>query len=91
MATTLDRQPVRVRVARGVSLLAAIAASGLILAYPVAFAGASHSALMSMMWGIAACFTHGVGYVPANRVNRVLLGPAAGWPALLIGTWLVWG
>jgi len=59
-----------------------------ILILPTDFAGpgneVNHWALMAIMWGMAAGYTHGVGFVPYNRILRILLGPAAAW-LLLIG------
>jgi predicted membrane protein len=39
----------------------------------------SHGVLMLIMWGMSAGFVHGVGFVPRNRVMRVVLGPVAAW------------
>jgi predicted membrane protein len=35
--------------------------------------------LTLIMWGMSAGFVHGVGFVPRNRVLRVLLGPVIAW------------
>ncbi len=74
----LDSAPARL-----VSLLLAGAVSLLLTLYPQAVMQAgeapSHSALMLVMWGVAAGFVHGVGFVPRNALLRVALGPLAAW------------
>jgi len=76
--------------ARALSLLIAIGISVGILAWPhllvTADGHVNHLWLMLLMWGIAAGFVHGVGFVPRNRVLRVVLGPLAAWllPLLVI-------
>jgi predicted membrane protein len=71
------------RPARLVSLLMAGGVSLLLTLYPQAVIQAGvppgHTALMLSMWGVAAGFVHGVGFVPRNAFLRVLLGPLAGW------------
>ena len=42
-----------------------------------------HGLLLLGLWGMAAGFVHGVGFVPRHRVLRAALGPLAAW--LLIG------
>ncbi len=42
-----------------------------------------HGLLLLGLWGMAAGFVHGVGFVPRQPVLRVALGPLAAW--LLIG------
>ncbi len=67
--------------ARGDSLGAAIALVLLVTLPPRGLITAdgspiSHGVLTLIMWGLSAGFVHGVGFVPQNRVVRVLLGPA---------------
>jgi len=46
--------------------------------------------LMLCMWGIAAGFVHGVGFVPRNLILRIALGPIAAWLLMLLGTaWML--
>jgi cyd operon protein YbgE len=70
---------------RLVSFVLALAMSVWILALPTSFTGpeneVNHWALLILMWGLAAGFTHGVGFVPHNGVIRIILGP---WPAWII-------
>lgn len=47
----------------------------------------SHGLLTLIMWGMSAGFVHGIGFIPQNRVLRVLLGPLVAW--LGMGTALV--
>jgi len=81
-------------VARLVSLLAAIAVAGLITVYPralVSGAQVNHALLMLLLWGVSAGFVHGVGFVPAHRVLRLLLGPLVAWPLIAGGLLLLVG
>jgi cyd operon protein YbgE len=39
----------------------------------------SHGLLSLIMWGMSAGFVHGIGFIPQNRVLRVLLGPVVAW------------
>jgi len=80
--------------ARLLSLLLAGGLSGLILFLPhlVAEGGVDHGLLSLLMWGIAAGFVHGVGYVPLHRIWRLLFAPLLGWGLMLvIGTLLLTG
>jgi predicted membrane protein len=43
-----------------------------------------HSALPLMLVGVAGAFVHGIGFVPDNKLLRVLFGPACAW-ALIVG------
>ena len=45
----------------------------------------SHGVLTLIMWGLSAGFVHGVGFVPHNRVLRVLLGPVVAWLLMGVG------
>jgi cyd operon protein YbgE len=75
--------------ARSVSFLMAVALSVLILIYPKAVASSAteinHGILSLWMWGMAAGFVHGVGFVPEHRVWRMLLGPLPGWILMTAG------
>lgn len=76
--------------ARGISLATAFALMLLITLSPRALTTADgssigHGVLMLIMWGMSAGFVHGVGFVPRNRVLRLLLGPWLAWPLLAVG------
>jgi len=75
--------------ARLLSLLMAVVLSALILIYPRAIATSvtdiNHSMLSLLMWGIAAGFVHGVGFVPEHWLWRVLLGPVMAWLLMAMG------
>ena len=77
---------------RLLSLALAIALSTLVLVYPKAVASSvsdvRHGLLSMMMWGIAAGFVHGVGFVPRLLVWRVVFHPITGW--LLMAMGIVW-
>jgi predicted membrane protein len=77
-----DQGPLYSGAARLFSLLLAAGLSGTILVLPTLVAG-GHGQLSLLMWGIAAGFVHGVGYVPVYRVWRWLLGPLVAWLLML--------
>jgi len=76
-------------IARSLSLVMAVALSALILIYPKAIASSAteinHGMLSLWMWGIAAGFVHGVGFVPIHTVWRIVFGPILGWVLMLAG------
>jgi predicted membrane protein len=78
-------------VLRAVSLLLALATSGLIFTYPQALAHAGHGLLSLVMLGVCAGFVHGVGFVPVHRIWRVAFSPWVSWPLMGVGLWLVAG
>lgn len=45
-----------------------------------------HGLLLLGLWGMAAGFVHGVGFVPRNRLLRAALGPLAAWPLIAFST-----
>jgi predicted membrane protein len=70
--------------ARGFSLGAAITLMLLITLLPRGLTSAdgsaiSHGLLSLIMWGMSAGFVYGIGFVPRNRVLRVVLGPVVAW------------
>jgi predicted membrane protein len=73
------------------SFVAAAAWGALVLVYPQALAPGGrvpYGWLLLLMWGIAAGFVHGVGYVPVNVLLRLALGPLAAW--VLLGGGAIW-
>ncbi|MBT9539421.1 cyd operon YbgE family protein [Thiobacillus sp.] len=77
---------------RTLSLLMALALMLLITLLPRGLtthdgSAISHGLLTLIMWGMSAGFVHGIGFIPQNRVLRVLLGPLVAW--LGMGTALV--
>lgn len=74
--------------ARALSLGIALVISVGLLAWPTLVVNADgsvdHGWLTVLMWGMAAGFVHGVGFVPRNRVLRSVLGPLAAWGLSLI-------
>lgn len=75
------------------SLLLAIALTCAITVYPNGFldhAGAvNYGWATLLMWGIAAGFVHGVGFVPRGRLWRLLLGPWTALPLMAAGVTLL--
>jgi len=79
---------------RLLSLTLAVALSVLVLVYPKAVANSvsdvRHGLLSMMMWGIAAGFVHGVGFVPRLLLWRMLFHPITGWLLMVMGmAWLL--
>ena len=92
VSTTLEPMNKVLRgLARAVSLLAAVAVAAVIILYPrlVAEDSASvpHGFLVVLLMGMSAAWVHGFGFVPENRILRVLFSPVVAWPVMLIGTW----
>lgn len=79
------------KLSRAVSLLAAVAVAVVVIFYPrlVAEDTASvpHGFLVVLLMGMSAAWVHGFGFVPENRVLRVLFSPVVAWPVMLIGVW----
>jgi predicted membrane protein len=75
-------------VARALSLAIALAISVSVLAWPILVVSADgsvdHGWLTLLMWGMAAGFVHGVGFVPRNRLLRLALGPIVAWSVSLL-------
>lgn len=75
---------------RGVSLLVALALMLLVTLLPRGLttedgSPIGHGMLTLIMWGLSAGFVHGVGFVPRNRILRVLLGPLVAWLGMAAG------
>ncbi|MBU1397224.1 MAG: cyd operon YbgE family protein [Gammaproteobacteria bacterium] len=76
--------------ARGISLLAALSLMLLVTLLPRGLtvddgSPISHGVLTLIMWGLSAGFVHGVGFVPRNRILRMLLGPLVAWTGMALG------
>jgi cyd operon protein YbgE len=73
---------------RAVSMILALAASGILMVVPFVLAhradGAVHGFASLMMIGITGAFIHGVGFVPRANWLRQLFSPFLAWP-LVIG------
>ncbi|ADE11386.1 cyd operon YbgE family protein [Sideroxydans lithotrophicus] len=74
---------------RMLSLLLALALTGIILTYPRALGHTSHGMLSLTMLGICAGFIHGVGFIPETRLWRLLFGPWVAWALMGLGLWLL--
>ena len=46
----------------------------------------NHGALVLGLWGMAAGFVHGVGFVPRHVLARLALGPVVAWMLLVAGS-----
>jgi len=74
--------------ARGIAFVLALAMAVLVLGWPHAFAPegeVAYGPLLLVLWGLAAGFTYGVGFVPYHPVPKVLLGPGPAFLLLLGG------
>ena len=77
---------------RAVSLLLAIPLSLVLLIHPLLMFDTQwsyrHNLLMLIMWGVAAGYVHGVGFIPESRWLKWLTCPLLRW-MLLIGGYLI--
>lgn len=77
--------------ARAASLLAAAAVASVVIVYPRLVAqdsaGVPHGFLVVLLMGMSAAWVHGFGFVPENRILRVLFSPFVAWPVMLVGVW----
>ena len=76
--------------ARGISLLVALTLMMLVTLLPRGLttedgSPIGHGVLVLIMWGMSAGFVHGVGFIPRNRILRVLLGPLVAWLWMAVG------
>jgi len=78
---------------RSLSLLAAGAFCLAVLLFPQLLITQGQSpdygALVLGLWGMAAGFVHGVGFVPRHVLARLALGPIAAWILLPAGSLLL--
>ncbi len=79
---------------RLLSFALAITLTVLVLAYPKDIASSvsdvRHGVLALLMWGIAAGFVHGVGFVPRLPLWRIVFHPVTGWLTMAAGiAWLL--
>ncbi len=51
--------------------------------------GARAAAIMLLLWGAAAGFVHGVGFVPRHAIWRVVFHPLGGWLYMAAGSLLI--
>ncbi|SDG48129.1 cyd operon protein YbgE [Pseudomonas benzenivorans] len=85
--TTEARPWLQRAASRALSLLLAVPLSLVLLVHPAAMLDAegrySHGLLMLAMWGVAAGFVHGVGFVPRAWLWQLVFHPLLAW--LLMG------
>jgi predicted membrane protein len=78
---------------RSLSLLAASVFCLAVLLFPQLLIDGgqspNHGALVLGLWGMAAGFVHGVGFVPRHILARLALGPIAAWVLLITGSLLL--
>jgi predicted membrane protein len=78
---------------RSLSLLAASVFCLAVLLFPQLLIDGgqppNHGALVLGLWGMAAGFVHGVGFVPHHILARLALGPIAAWVLLIAGSLLL--
>lgn len=80
---------------RALSVIAAFAVMALVVLYPRAIAedGASvpHGSFVLLMMGMSVCYIVGFGFVPKNKILRILFSPYMGWALMAVGLFLVFG
>lgn len=73
---------------RILSFLIALAIAGTIIVFPRIISTDMHSVphgwLVGLMLGMSFCFVYGVGFVPNNRILRVIFSPLVAWPLVII-------
>jgi predicted membrane protein len=78
---------------RTASFIAALMASLALMLFPFLLRNVPetrlHVVLPIALLGVTGAFTHGVGYVPDNKVLRILFGPACAWAMIVAGTLLL--
>jgi predicted membrane protein len=94
MSSTADEHPTVVALTiRAASLFVAMTVSLALMVFPFLLRHVPgtrlHSALPIMLLGVAGAFVHGIGFMPDNRVLRVLLGPVCAWMLMVGGALLM--
>lgn len=78
---------------RGISLLAALAISAVLMLYPYALGtemtAMTHIALPFLLFGVSGAFVHGLGFKPDSRALRAVFSPLAAWPLIAVGIGLL--
>lgn len=78
---------------RGISLLAALAISAVLMLYPYAvgtqMTARTHIALPFLLFGVSGGFVHGLGFKPDSRVLRAVFSPLVAWPLIVVGIGLI--
>ncbi|MGL5166983.1 MAG: cyd operon YbgE family protein [Afipia sp.] len=77
------------RTARPIAFGIALVASLSLMLFPFLLHGIDgmrlHTGLPILMLGVAGMFVYGIGYVPDNRLIRILFGPVCAWTLILAG------
>ena len=73
---------------RIISFLLALTVAGTIIVYPRLISTDMHSVphgwLVGLMFGMSFCFIYGVGFVPNNRILKLIFSPLIAWPLLFV-------
>lgn len=77
--------------ARAISLIAATCIVLLVALYPRLIATESSEIpfeyLPLWMIGMSCAWVHGFGFVPQNRILRIVFSPIVAWPIIAFGIW----
>ena len=76
---------------RILSLAASAAVVVVLTVYP-RLAGAtgadvSHGFLVVLLFGVSFACVYGFGFIPKNRILKVLFTPLFAWPLMAVGSW----
>lgn len=79
--------------ARWVSLLLAVGISGTLLIFPYLLGSPPssrvHALLPFLLFGVSGAWVHGLGFVPARQLWRILFGPPVVWPLIAVAGMLI--
>ncbi len=75
--------------ARPISFIIALVASLALMLFPFLLHGINgarlHTGLPILMLGVAGMFVYGIGYIPDNRLIRILFSPVCAWVLIVAG------
>jgi predicted membrane protein len=92
-ATPPPRAGVAARLACLVSFVVALSVTASVVIYPRMFAedmqDVPHGLMALLMIGMSACYVHGIGFVPHNRILRLAFSPLVAWPLVAYAAWAI--
>lgn len=81
------------KLAQLISLLAGLSVTMSVAIYPRMYAtdmqDVPHGLMALLMMAMSACYVHGIGFVPHNRVARLVFSPWVAWPLLAYAAWAI--
>jgi predicted membrane protein len=89
----VERLTAGTRTIRAASFVAALAVSLALMLFPFLLRHVPetrlHSALPIILLGVTGSIIHGIGYLPDNRLLKILFGPACSWAMMIGGMFLL--